>query len=268
MSPVNTTRDTDSAEFLLELSNDILEFREKGKVIVMGDLNSRVGDLPSGFFVNGQHYEFSRKSADVNISKSARRQGRRLAESMNANKMIILNGVDGGGDYTCVHKNKGVSMIDFIILSYDLILYNPEIDLEEEEGRDHKHKIRHQKQPLNLLDPKEPKPNKIVYRRQSIKVWTEYASAFSDHRLVTCIPERKHETEGEEKTDKKSQNKIVSKMNIPRWRRGKGATDPVWEKFRQEVKGGIREWEHTAEINDIEGKKDSELLSDDTIKKL
>ena len=49
MSPLNTSRETDAAEFVLELENDILNFRELGKVMVMGDLNSRVGNLPSSF---------------------------------------------------------------------------------------------------------------------------------------------------------------------------------------------------------------------------
>ncbi len=49
MSPVTTTRNTDAAEFLMELENDILSFREQGKVVVMGDLNSRIGSLASNF---------------------------------------------------------------------------------------------------------------------------------------------------------------------------------------------------------------------------
>ena len=266
MSPVNTTRDTDAAEFLLELSDDILEFRKRGKVIVMGDLNSRVGNRPSGFFLNDRHYEFARESDDVDLSKGVRRQGRRLLELMDANRMVILNGIDGGGEFTCIHRNKGASMIDYIIMSYDLLLYNPELEREEEVGRDYKHKIV-QKQTVNLLEPKEEKPNKIIYNRQSMKVWTEYSSNISDHRLVTCelvIPEQKRKAI-ETKIERPSEE-ILGRINIPRWKRGKGGTDPIWEEFQREVKAGIREWKHAAELYEVEGKEEnSEPLSEELI---
>ncbi len=39
-----------------------------------------------------------------------------------------MNGVDGGGEFTCVNKNKGESVIDYIIMSYDLVVKNPEVE--------------------------------------------------------------------------------------------------------------------------------------------
>ena len=206
MSPVTTTRDTDAAEFLMELENDILSFREQGKVVVMGDLNSRVGSLASNFFLNEENYEFPRISEDVKISKQARQQGKRVLESMNLNKMVIMNGVDGGGEFTCLNKNKGESVIDYIIMSYDLILKNPEVEREEEVERDYKHK-QTKNNIINLQDNDEQILSNIIYKRQSIKVWTEHANVMSDHRLVTCdliIPEKK--------VEKREKKKVVSEI--------------------------------------------------------
>jgi exonuclease III len=45
--PVNSQYTDDFPQLLLELEGDILEFRQKGKVILMGDFNSRIGNCPS-----------------------------------------------------------------------------------------------------------------------------------------------------------------------------------------------------------------------------
>lgn len=214
MSPLNTSRETDAAEFLLELENDVLNFRELGKVVVMGDLNSRVGNLPSSFFINEQQYNFRRVSEDVKISKQVAKQGQRILESMNSNKMVIMNGVDGGGEKTCINRNsKGSSMIDYIIMSYDLILYNPEIEGEEEVGRDYKHKnIQNREIEIDLQNLDEQIPNRLIYKRGSIKVWNEFVSVISDHYLVTCdllVPEKKHKVE----ENKETKSEIKSKLN-------------------------------------------------------
>lgn len=53
MSPAGSPR-VDSEEYIQELEADIAVFREKGIVMVMGDLNSRIGSKPSKIFAGGQ----------------------------------------------------------------------------------------------------------------------------------------------------------------------------------------------------------------------
>jgi len=42
LSPNDSTKGTDAANFIQELEIDIIKFREQGKVIILGDLNSRI----------------------------------------------------------------------------------------------------------------------------------------------------------------------------------------------------------------------------------
>ena len=74
--------------------------------------------------------------------------------------MIILNGVDNKGDFTFYsnnptnqRKNKGRSVVDYIIISSDLY-YSEE--------------------------------NCSQYVKDSMKVWNEENATLSDHRLITC----------------------------------------------------------------------------------
>ena len=59
-------------------------------------------------------------------------------------------------------------------------------------------------------------PNKLVYKRQSVKVWKDFASVMSDHYLVTCelsVLEQKHRVE--ERRESKIQRDVKRKLNIP-----------------------------------------------------
>jgi len=184
MSPINTTRDTDPADFLRELEGDLHEFNNQGKVIVMGDLNSRIGNRPSIVFRNGKPIIFDRKSADVQIPKRARKRGRQLINIFNSNGMVIINGIDGGGENTFISTHTGQSMIDYIALSSNM--FNKKEEEEEEEEYEFKHK-------LDLNNKHSPLPNlSIQYQGRSLKVWEEFIDTISDHRLVTCrleVPE-------------------------------------------------------------------------------
>jgi len=103
MSPIGTTRETDAANFRLELEDDIVHFRALGKVVVMGDLNSRIGNTPSVVLKSGRLRSFNRITKDNKVT----RQGKDLIESLNANSMIILNGIDGGGENTFISRHSG-----------------------------------------------------------------------------------------------------------------------------------------------------------------
>ena len=237
MSPGSSPRETDKVAFLHELEADVVRFSSLGKVVVMGDFNSRIGDLPSAIFKNGNQIVFPRTTQDKKATKGALQQGRQLLASMNANKMLILNGLEGEGKNTFVSRNRGESMIDFIIMSYSMIDAEALFD-EDMEGEEKL--ISGEKQQQLGSDFS----GEVAYIRNSLKVWDEYTGAISDHRMVTCniyVPKVENEKERKNERERRRED-MPPTLNIPKWRRGRGG-DPRWSKFQQEAKIAMAEWE-------------------------
>ena len=81
-----------NADTLQELQQDILRWREKGEVVVMGDFNCRVGELSNSIAVDksvAEGVEIARHSDD----KKSTLQGRNLMARLNAADMVLVNGV-------------------------------------------------------------------------------------------------------------------------------------------------------------------------------
>jgi endonuclease/exonuclease/phosphatase family metal-dependent hydrolase len=178
LSPADTTRETDIATFVQELETDIYNFRRIGKVIIMGDLNSRIGTAPSTIFGKEKTFSYKRSSEDEQkkMSRAAKRQAKQILDSLNASSMVVLNGTDGGGECTFV-QGKGKSMIDFIILD-NRFLCEEEIE-EDESGLDRKYGSGPvcQSSGRNQLE--------MSYMKGSLKVWGDFLIQ-NDHRLISC----------------------------------------------------------------------------------
>lgn len=121
----------DMRQILLELESDILEFRKHGKVILMGDFNSRILTHPSTINVNGEFVSFKRQTKDTECKdQEALNRGTQLISTMNTANMIIMNGLDGIGEATFeVTSQKKSSIIDYIMLSDNIIIPGNEINL-------------------------------------------------------------------------------------------------------------------------------------------
>lgn len=103
---------------LLSLETDCIKFRQVGKVILMGDFNARIGNQFSIIQGRGGPYVFRRTVADESNSR-----GSDFIKTMNAANMIVINGIDSGGNATFEHDNgKGSSVIDLIVLSDNIVL--------------------------------------------------------------------------------------------------------------------------------------------------
>jgi len=97
---------------LAELQRDILVFGSKGRAIVMGDFNARVGELPnivSNPFLNKNELVIKRQSRDKTVS----RQGKELMTTLNAVGLGLVNGSYEIADYTSI-QHSGNSVIDSI----------------------------------------------------------------------------------------------------------------------------------------------------------
>ena len=131
-------------------------FRQLGKVIVLGDLNSRIGQIASEIETD-QKYIFNRITHEKKkIPPVTRRRGKDLIEAMNVCNMIIMNGIDSGPDMTYVNSKKEKAILDYIILSDDLVRFVKKTD------------------------------DITRYKHHSLKIWHEYDCQISDHKLISC----------------------------------------------------------------------------------
>jgi hypothetical protein len=158
MSPENSRRASDSLQQLAELEVDIMNFSQKGQVIMMGDFNARIGIQDSSIIKEGKRIFFPRISEDKDIERAtAKERGKYLIETMNACNMVIMNGIDKISNFTCINRYKGKSVVDYIILQENFV------NIEETKEED----------------------NIPKYVANSMKVWEEDFACISDHRLIT-----------------------------------------------------------------------------------
>ena len=85
----------------------------------MGDFNCRIGGVESIILSGTKQFIFPRRTQDSE-SKDASR-GAFFVSSMNASQMVIMNGLDSGGDYTFSNSRDDSSVINFIILSDNIV---------------------------------------------------------------------------------------------------------------------------------------------------
>ena len=83
LPPVNSSRKVEREVFLRELEKDIYEFSLKGRVMVLGDLNHRIGNTPSVVYHRGHEVVLERKSKDL-VKKHFKKLGNKLLEVLNA----------------------------------------------------------------------------------------------------------------------------------------------------------------------------------------
>ena len=95
---------------LQELQQDIISFKERGEVMVMGDFNCRIGEL-SNCITSGDSeiVEIGRCSED----RVETLQGRKLIEKLNAVDLVVMNGVKQQARFTS-YQVAGNSVIDLL----------------------------------------------------------------------------------------------------------------------------------------------------------
>lgn len=109
---------------LLELESELTKFSSLGEVILLGDFNCRIGNATSYILSKDAEEvesKLERASEDCEVPSYAKARGNLLAATMNACRVIILNGLDGKCPFTCHNSNnQGSSVIDYICLSTSL----------------------------------------------------------------------------------------------------------------------------------------------------
>jgi hypothetical protein len=110
LPPGNRWR-TSNEKRLQHLEAGILLYGSQGQVVVMGDMNMRVGELTQTIELEeGKEVVIERVSDDKKVT----RDGKDLVERMNAMGMVLMNGVDGRGKECTCSKTEGGSVIDML----------------------------------------------------------------------------------------------------------------------------------------------------------
>ena len=130
MPPSNSNyyKDQD-IDIIDKLRSDIIKYSSQGQIIIIGDLNSRLGNLQEEFsFINddpdAQSTIDNIESLPVRefMDPSTNQPGRKLMDLLNESSLISLNGrklEDTSGKQTC-HQYSGSSTVDLNIVSWDL----------------------------------------------------------------------------------------------------------------------------------------------------
>ena len=88
LSPEYSKKEVAFIDALEELQGDILEFQSRGRVIVMGDLNRRIGDLPTAITTNHHKVTMRRVKEDTTIHK----QGKKTRKAIDTSTRRMRHG--------------------------------------------------------------------------------------------------------------------------------------------------------------------------------
>ena len=124
--PKNTTQNISKTDYFGKLEKSILEYKGKGNILIMGDLNARTGNKGNAKFAYDKHLSNLlpdvskdwntievRSSCDDKVNTS----GRTLLNICNNHNLRIANGQTPGdrvGNYTCFNHG-GASVVDYFI---------------------------------------------------------------------------------------------------------------------------------------------------------
>ncbi|NRA93849.1 MAG: hypothetical protein HRU26_14440 [Psychroserpens sp.] len=116
--PRGSTRWGNNNKIWENLERDIIEFRTKGMVFVVCDMNSRIGNLMS--VINSERI-YRRMNVD---RKQPNQNGRELIRTMNSCGMVVLTGVRKVSKFTCYKEGKrtvGKSVVDHICVDEGIL---------------------------------------------------------------------------------------------------------------------------------------------------
>ena len=249
ISPYGTTRDVDTTQQLMELEKDILMFQKKGKVMVMGDFNHRIGNIESRILRDGEVTRFERTTKDINIPSFLKHRGQVFVDMMNTSHMVILNGLDNEGDLTSYQHN-GNSVVDYLIVScemYDQKLARNTEDKDKDEDEETTEEEIKKKISSTPKEKVVDNLEEILYKSKSTKVWSDFEAVLSDHRMITCeieTPTKTQEVIQAQKFETKSQIKKneLQERKTDKWKRRDHGDPTFWEPFIREVDLVMPQW--------------------------
>ena len=217
----------DFSKCLQLLEADCIKFRKVGKVVIMGDFNARIGsDQSLVYGHSGDLMAFSRLVSDAQGGSGsvARTRGIQLINSMNSVNMVILNGIDSGGEFT-FDGHQGSSMIDYIILSDNIMIPNVARNQMVSECKS------------GVVSVSDPIPLDSLYIPRSCTVWNDDNKyIINDHFLITCklaIPKPQVQVPFQE---------VGEKLDTIRWVRNDKGDRNYWVPMQHALEETLEIW--------------------------
>jgi hypothetical protein len=200
-----------NTELRRELEEDIMRYKQEGMVMVMGDLNSRIGEI-----------EHHRRNKDIEVNEN----GREWMALTRATGMIILSGLNETADYTCFNE-QGNSVVDHICI--------------DESYKDVVMKLENRRDVMGRIDTdhsmvvakiKTGKPEEGVEKRRQVKT-TQDGNKKEKRRSANRIKKKEVWAEYENRCNKSMEiAKLIDKLD-KRAERGEKTVEEAWQKVKK-----------------------------------
>jgi len=105
-------------DVLAGITGDVMRYRGRGTMVLVGDFNCRVGELPNRVLVEGEEEtrEIRRKSEDKRVTS----EGKQFMEWVRGLNLMVLNG-HGVKAMPTSQQVKGSSVIDLVCVEYEAV---------------------------------------------------------------------------------------------------------------------------------------------------
>ena len=115
LPPENSSRKVDAEHFYTNLMHQVYQYQNIGKIVICGDLNSRIGTESD--FIEGVDNVSIRQVIDTTANK----YGDFLLDFLIDCNLCIVNGRKGRNDFTHV-SHRGCSVVDYVIVPHEQLL--------------------------------------------------------------------------------------------------------------------------------------------------
>ena len=115
LPPENSSRKVDAEHFYTNLMHQVYQYQNIGKIVICGDLNSRIGTESD--FIEGVDNVSIRQVSDTTANKYVDF----LLDFLIDCNLCIVNGRKGRNDFTHV-SHRGCSVVDYVIVPHEQLL--------------------------------------------------------------------------------------------------------------------------------------------------
>ena len=209
--PTKSTRYVKNTELRRELEEDIMRYKQEGMVMVMGDLNSRIGEI-----------EHHRRNKDIEVNEN----GREWMALTRATGMTILSGLNETADYTCFNE-QGNSVVDHICIDESY----KEVVMKLENRRDVMARIDTDHS-MVVAKIKTEKPEEGGGKRRQVKI-KQGGNQKEKRRNANRIKKKEVWAEYESRCNKSMEiAKLIDKLD-KRAERGEKTVEEAWQKVKK-----------------------------------
>jgi hypothetical protein len=141
---------------------------------------------------------------------------------LNAANVVILNGIDAGGDHTFKNSEDKKSMIDYIAVSDNIILPTPDPNINSDTSQFLEHSF---------------------YDEKSFRVYFDHEYHIGDHFLITCQIKLNKNCTLDNHSAQQDAVEIGQNLNIVSWNRKDHGDPTFWQPMQYQLEKSLMEWD-------------------------